>query len=1405
MAEKSVRTGTAPLASARVPRIISTTRMKSLHLFAFLLCCLTSPLHAQSGLTRLGEFRVNTTTTGDQRGASMAMAPNGDFIVVWTNVPDSSVYFRRYNAAGSPIGPERKANTNPVVTSFGVPADNAPTVAIDGSGNFVIVWARANDGSGRGIAFQRFNSSDAPIGINGTPGYAEFPVNSDPTNSQDVPDVAMGADGRFAITWQHDYSGTAGGFSSFVKFYSANGSVLGTEVPLNPTQEYDVSPSITARPGGGFAVAWRKSGGASVGSIKLRLFAADGTPEQGGTTISVVDSSLDVDSPVIAFAPGGGMVIAYFIHSGGDSGGRSVYAQRLNAAGAKIGAPFRVNVQQPGDQDSLSVAFDSDLTFIVAYRSAGFDGPGDGFVSRQFNYTDPSVLTDEFLVNTHVAGNQRPSPKNGSLAADSLGNLVFVWESENQDGDGFGIYADQFFVPDPDPAEFRVNTTRTGDQKSPAVAMNGNGQAVVVWEAPDGNSSGIVAQRYDTDGRRVGAEIPVNTFTTGEQSQPAVVMDTTGKFVVVWKSVGEDGGNDAIYLRRFLADGTADPAAPSPVKVNSTASPSGSGGFLTAPNIATSSTGRIVVTWVGPGFSGYQVFAESGTPDGGEKILNGANVSSCAFTPAGAFALAWTFNPQQNVMESRMHFYNQSGDSTGDEILLSTVGDPTQHPVLRFGSDGKGVAVWRRLNPAPTVGDLEGRLVDANGTLGPILPPLNTSLNGEQSPANIAFQPGGSFLVTYVSESFDGNGTGIALQRFNAAGVKQGSELVVNTERTGDQGGGSYNRLISTDSLGNYIVVWHSPNQDGSGFGVYATKVTVSESPAVTTLAAKDVGAAKATLRATIDPNGQTATLAFEYDDDPAFGSAAVVQVPGSFSGINPLDAEVQVVQGLVKGGTYFFRAKATVGTQVIVGNALDFTTVNAAPVAKEDTFYVTGQDQTLDVLANDTDPDLPGDTLTLSGALPQPSFMAEDGTTVIAGTLQEITLGSRDAFSFTARNTFTDRASFTYNVADADGLTSMAAVQLFRFTALRGIYSGLVTDTSGVEPDGVLKLTVNAVAGRFTGVLFWGGGSYPVDSFFAADGSVTLGVAGTALQFTLRVTEPIEGTIAGTLTDNTVPSQPVTAAISLLREDDGGGDDSTNPTPGNYTTFIDEPQIIDPGAGVTAAAEPRGDTNTSPTGTGFSFAKIGTRKQKRRGRFATSLADGSKFTAGSGLAGRSYTLAQALYKIRQGQFGGSFNSQPTFPSGNNSRFDSSASWTRSAIPGIPGSEFFPGGFRLKLTLAGVPYDGRRANPINFPENGGNNAKVTFRGGGLDEDLSFFVKVDRRNRVDPGSADLVVRMNKIAGTFSGSFVHPGETKRVKFIGLFQQNSAAAPAVEQGLGYFRALELRRTGRVVMKAN
>ena len=358
-----------------------------------------------------------------------------------------------------------------------------PTITGLGDGGFVVSWM-SQDGSGYGIYAQRYNAAGATIG-------AEFRVNTITANDQANPTITALGDGGFVVSWMSSLQ-DGSGWGIYAQRYDAAGATVGVELRVNTTTANDqYSPAITALGDGGFIVSWH--------------------------------SNLQ------------------------DGSGYGVYAQRYDAAGATIGGEFRVNTTTASDQDHSAITALGDGGFVVSWMSNLQDGSGYGIYAQRYNAAGATIGA-EFRVNTITANDQA----NPTITAVGDGGFVVSWTSFLQDGSGYGIYAQRYGASGATVGnEFLVNSTTAGNQYSPAITALEDGGFVIGWHSylQDGSGWGIYAQRYDASGAAAGSEFLVNTTTASDQLNPAITALDDGGFVVSWSSSAS--GNVDIYARIY--------------------------------------------------------------------------------------------------------------------------------------------------------------------------------------------------------------------------------------------------------------------------------------------------------------------------------------------------------------------------------------------------------------------------------------------------------------------------------------------------------------------------------------------------------------------------------------------------------------------------------------------------------------------------------------------------------------------------------------------------------------------------------------------------------------------------------------------------------------------------------------
>jgi len=376
------------------------------------------------------EFQVNTFTTGDQGYPEVATLSNGDFVVTWTSTgQDGSLggsYGQRYDASGNKLGAEFRLNTHT--------ADNQtnPLVTDLADGGFVAVWQSWNqDGSRYGAYGQRYD-------LNGNAAGSEFQLNTTTANSQVSPSVAGLSGGGFVATWDADNQ-DGSGYAIIGRSYNADGTAASNEFQINTASTSDQYYSrVEALSNGGFVATWMSTGqdGGGMGIFGQRFDSAGikvGTEFRANTTTTGDQTLQSVDA-----ISDGGFVIAWQ-SAGQDGSGTGVFGQRYNSSGDTAGSEFQINTHSIGDQGNPAISGINGGGFVITWTSANRGDGVDGIYAQRFDAAGAKSGT-EFLVNVTTTNVQVKSQLDGLTD----GGFVATWQSAGQDGSGNGVFAQRF-------------------------------------------------------------------------------------------------------------------------------------------------------------------------------------------------------------------------------------------------------------------------------------------------------------------------------------------------------------------------------------------------------------------------------------------------------------------------------------------------------------------------------------------------------------------------------------------------------------------------------------------------------------------------------------------------------------------------------------------------------------------------------------------------------------------------------------------------------------------------------------------------------------------------------------------------------------------------------------------------
>jgi len=169
--------------------------------------------------------------------------------------------------------------------------------------------------------------------------------------------------------------------------------------------------------------------------------------------------------------------------------------------------------------------------------------------------------------------------------------------------------------------------------------------------------------------------------------------------------------------------------------------------------------------------------------------------------------------------------HRAGAQAVGSEFQVNTYTTDSQETrpygghLVAADASGNFVVVWRSYRQDGSDSGIFGQRYDSAGeTLGGEFR-VNSFTSHTQTYPSIASDASGNFVIVWHSNMQDGSGYGIFGQRYDSGGVAQGNEFRVNSYIPNWQRHAS----VASDASGNFVVVWES-NQDGGGDGIFGQR-----------------------------------------------------------------------------------------------------------------------------------------------------------------------------------------------------------------------------------------------------------------------------------------------------------------------------------------------------------------------------------------------------------------------------------------------------------------------------------------------------------------------------------------------------------------------------------------------------
>lgn len=394
--------------------------------------------------------------------------------------------------------------------------------------------------------------------------------------------------------------------------------------------------------------------------------------------------------------------------------------------------------------------------------------------------------------------------------------------------------------------EYSIAGPQPGDQAHPAAALSPLG-GFLAWEdnAIDGFGLGIGAIALNSNFGPVGRPFRVNQIVGGDQSLPQVALIPGGGAVFAWQ--GGPPSRQNIYARFLSPTNTW---LTGDVMVNTFTA-----NFRRQPVLAVLPNGYVVFAWGSHNQQSpasyqdiyAQILTSAGAKVGSEFLVNqftpyNQRNPAIAALGNGGFVIVWVSEQQTQAapqspdanavflptalpsIDVFARTFDSNGVALANEFIVNTNASPCSFPAVAANPNGGFIVSWTEMNlVVPANGlDVFSRTFSSDAT-GGIVRKVNTYTPGDQYASRIA-SVGANYLVVWTSLGQDGSGEGVHGQLLNQDGSASGSEFRLNTTTVGRKMHGA----VISDNTERFLGLWTSFGSLPSGFDVLAQLVAPS-------------------------------------------------------------------------------------------------------------------------------------------------------------------------------------------------------------------------------------------------------------------------------------------------------------------------------------------------------------------------------------------------------------------------------------------------------------------------------------------------------------------------------------------------------------------------------------------------
>jgi hypothetical protein len=362
---------------------------------------------------------------------------------------------------------------------------------------------------------------------------------------------------------------------------------------------------------------------------------------------------------------------------GGGGGGESAPGPATAARAWK--APVLIETNNAGTVFNPRIAIDANGNALAVWDQA--NGASSNIYANRFTAAS-STWGSAVLIETDNTG-AAWAPQ---IAIGADGNALAVWSQ--YDGTNTSIWANRFNAASNAWSGAVLIEVNPGEAYDPRIAIAPDGNALAVWRQSDGVRFNVWANRFSVASNTWGSAVLIETDDEGDAHDPRIAIDLNGNAIVVWP---QDDGNTTtnVWANRFAAVsntwGSAQMLEVSPGDVGS------------RPQIAVGPNGDALAVWfqfdgARSDLWGNRFDATSNTWSGAALIESGAGSGDepqVAIGTNGNALIVWS--QSSNIWAKR---FTSTSNTWGAAVLIELSSGEAARPRIAIDANGDAIAVW---------------------------------------------------------------------------------------------------------------------------------------------------------------------------------------------------------------------------------------------------------------------------------------------------------------------------------------------------------------------------------------------------------------------------------------------------------------------------------------------------------------------------------------------------------------------------------------------------------------------------------------------------------------------------------------------------------------------------------------